>query len=492
MAEMLKRQYDIVVLKVELLDTAPNVRFTLQAKVDGQLTDVRSWKSDTSDMGFPRRERREPATYRDVTGNLPGEMIQAVGDWLASNTVGNRPLWVHLVKPYGVLRFVPWERALGNALPVPILMLPDFIFPPPRESSHGLDVALCGSAPLDFEGLWVLQAMRDVSHCVLEASARRTRLHIFADVDHAQLLRDEYMGEGRLNNDVFVHSPEKAAPYLEPDASSRLVDQTGRLRSPWLLWMRDALRGQSVDIVHFCCHGLLTRDRGALLFAESPLERTRRYVAGPVSQVELGTFLTQVGAWSAAFTSVFDNNSEPGLRALADEVAQTRPGPLLMNTVTDDPAPGVLVEAYRFLYSVEPADAPKSSSLFMYCQPYRVRTKAVDDDRRRTRGSSAHTAVRNPVQARVVERVATDESPLEKIFDTQDTILPWVASTERFAEQVQLRFQQSARDEQGTDPEESQSVRHEVALDTVNKLRSAVARIAADDIGGGATGGGVA
>jgi len=487
MAEQLKRDYDIVVLKVELLDTRPNVRFTLQAKIDGVLTDVGLWKSDTSDMGLSTRERGQRATYQDVTGNLPHDLIAFLEDWIGANTSGDRPLWVHLVKPYGVLRFVRWEGTLGTALPVPVLMLPDFIFPPPRESKSVLDVALCGSAPLDHEERWVHQAMRDVSHRILDASARRTRLHIFADSAVAPALSDQYKSEGRLDVDVFVYGHEKAVPYLEADPSSRLVDQTGQLRSPWLLWMRDALRGRSIDVMHFVCHGYLTRDRGALLFAQSPMERTDRYLAGPVGQTELATFLTQLGAWSTAFTSVWDDNSEPGLRALADDIAQSRPGPLLMHTVRHDPPAGAVTDAYRFLYGIEPMDAPKSSSLFMYCQPYRVRTKDAAAELGRLRRVGDHTGVRNAQQQDAVERVAFESSPLDPIFEKEETVLPWVASTERFAEQVQLRLQQSARDQDEAEPDDSRELRHQVTLDTLDKLRAAVARMASAESAGSAS-----
>jgi hypothetical protein len=214
MAEQLKRNYDLLVLKVELLDTRPNVRFTLQDKVDGVLMDVGMWKSDTSDMGFSPRSRTQRESYQNITGNLPHNLIAGVGKWISTKTNSDEPqfaagkwigpLWVHLVKPYGVLRFVPWERALGSALSVPILMLPGFIFPPPRQSSTVLDVALCGSAPLDHEEFWVHEAMREVSRRILEASPRRTRLHIFADSALVPQMRDVYRHDYRLGVNVFV------------------------------------------------------------------------------------------------------------------------------------------------------------------------------------------------------------------------------------------------------------------------------------------------
>src|SRR5262249_35580764 len=150
--------------------------------------------------------------------------------------------------------------------------------------------------------------------------------------------------------------------------SSRLVDRPDVIRSPWLRWMCNALRGQSIDVAHFICHGHLSRDRGAMLFAESPLSRSQAYLSSPVGAVELGAFLTQVGAWSTVFSSVPDNNSEAGLLALADEIAQSRPGPMMMHLISQDLL--ACEQGYRFLYGDGPRWAPMSSALFIYCQPY--------------------------------------------------------------------------------------------------------------------------
>lgn len=67
----------------------------------------------------------------------------------------------------------------------------------------------------------------------------------------------------------------------------------------------------------------------------------------------------------------------------------------------------------------------------------------------------------------------------DQIFQKAETVLPWVASTERFAEQVQLRFQQAVRDQDDVEPDDSREHRQQVTLDTLDKLRASVARIAA-------------
>jgi hypothetical protein len=492
MAEKLKRDFDIVVLKTELVDAARDgndVRFTLQYKVDGELTNAASWASSTSAIGLVNR--RDNSVWRGSGPplQLPEPMLDELRAWFEQETEGNRPLWVHLVRPYAALRFVPWERLLGERIGVPILMLPDFIFPPPRETKAALEVVLCGSAPLGVEHHWVREAVGLSVERILEAAVRRTRIHVFTDKDIAADLLAKWAGTAFLGTDVVINDHSQVAPYVVEDPSSRVLDHTGVLRSPWLIWMRDALRNRAVDVVHFACHGYMTRDRGAMLFAQSPLERTDRYLAGPVGGAELHTFLTQVGAWSTVFTSPFDNHSEPGLRGLADELAQNRPGPLMMISMGREPQLEALTQGYRFLYADELHPPPASTALFVYCQPYRTpdamrakgRTKSVA-----TLDAANLDMARNVVQRQVAAR-ADAASPLDSLFLGTDNVEPWVAATQRFAEQVQLRYQQIARDELA--PVEQCEHDSNIAQQTIDDLRRAVAAQAANkrgSSGGGA------
>lgn len=478
MAEALKRQYDIIVLKTELLDVPrdiSNVRFTLQCKVDGNLEDLTTWPGSTQQFGFKERLDSRLMLGTGPPTQLPNELLEGLKAFMQSETDGDRPLWVHLVKPYGVLRFVPWERLLGEALGVAILMLPDFIFPPPRESKAVLEVVLCGSAPLGHEEASVQNAMSLAVDRILEASVRRTRIHVFVDGEATEWLSDHWRASGRLGGPVLLHDNRLADKYVAEDISSRLLDRTGSIRSPWLLWMRDALRGRSIDVLHFVCHGYVSRERGALLFAQSPLERTDRYLAGPVGSAELQMFLTQVGAWSTVFTSLTDNYSEPGLRALADEIAQSRPGPLMMHSLREDPRGHALSDGYRFLYASEPVTAPVSKALFIYCQPYRT----TDAERTRRRGAGDRvttmlldSVVRNAPQRDAAER-ADDTSIFDALFEVDENVAPMIASTERFAEQVQLRYQQLARDQ--LLPGDQGERELAIARETIDKLRDAVA-----------------
>jgi len=171
-----------------------------------------------------------------------------------------------------------------------------------------------------------------------------------------------------------------------------------------------------------------------------------------------------------------DDNSEPGIRALADDIAQTRPGPMMMHVLRHDPAAAALADGYRLLYSLQAEEAPRSTSLFIYCQPYRVKGTSKGDYELQD-AQPDYSFSRNTWQQHTAER-ASVSSPLDVLFQEEESVLPWVAATERFAEQVELRLQQSARDED--QPDEEQGRQQSVAMDIVDKLRASVARHATD------------
>ena len=504
MAELLKQEFDIAVLKAQVGDGPAGssdgglwVHFTLQYHDQGALHDGEQWDFALAEIAPSPGLRGSRNLGADMP--LPPSLVDGLRYWFLQNAGdGDRPLWVHLVKPYATLRLVPWERVLGAALERPILMLPDFIFPRPREAVQSLDVVLCASAPLGYESHTVYEALRVAADRILESGTRAVRLHVFADRDIAEPLAQRWKDDGRLGQRIIVHDNQQAAPYVAEDISSRLLDEAGTLRSPWLLWMRSALAGQGVDVVHFICHGHLSRERGALLFAQSPLERSETFLAGPVGGNELGTFLTQIGAWSSVFTSLPDDHSEAGLRSLADEIAQSRPGPMMMHVLREDPQAGALAAGYEFLYSVEPHPPPRSTALFMYCQPYLAADKVarpapgvmvergaramppVEAIAGASRGVPVRAIARNAVQAQAATR-SMKASPLDAIFSGSERVSSLVASTERFAEQVQLRYQQMARDDL-VSKGAAGDAEAKATFETLDKLRRAVAIVEAQGI----------
>ncbi|MCC7248524.1 MAG: hypothetical protein IT473_07870 [Lysobacter sp.] len=483
MAEKLKRENDILTLKIEL-SPSDRVRCTLQFLDGGQLQSESLWQGDAAEFGVtPSGGGRPSAWLRNADFRLPQALPDAVkrgiDHWLSMGPWREPALWVHLAKPYGALRYVPWERLLFDAVSAPILMLPDFIFPPPLESASTLDVAICASAPLDCEHHHIVVGLHDSIGAILHGSDRPVRVHVFADRTMHDVLRD-----GGVPSEVMLHDPETAAPYVETDPSSRLLDQAGVLRSPWLLWMREGLKDFSTDAVHFVCHGHLSGTSGAMLFAQSPLGRTDNYLAGPVGCTELSGFLTQVGAWSTSFSAPADNHSPGGLRALADEIAQSLPGPMILFDQRYGDA-GDLMAGYRFVHSQQPQSPPRSRALYLYCQPY-----LLSDERGGGEPSELvqHISQRAELQARNAPQLASVQRSLRDYTGdattaarpmsqqpTRKSISAVTAATERLAEQMQAQYQQVLRDQ--VIPE---SIAHDemtVAMDTMGLLRQAVGQI---------------
>jgi hypothetical protein len=551
MAELLKRRYDLMVLKTELGhwsgtrgSASDEARFTLQYKSGGALQDGPAWTFPIGEIAPGERLTSRTAIGRGPEFRLPLEMLDVLKDWFHFEVEGEKPLWIHLVKPYGILRFVPWERVLSEAVRAPILMLPDFIFPPPREEVSRLDVAICGSAPLGYEVASVRNEIFRMVDRIRFVAGRKVNLHVFTDPDIAGNLSQTWEESGLLGENLRIYANETAKAFVGEAAASPISDRSDCLRSPWLLWMREALASHCVDVVHFVCHGYLNREKGSLLFSQSPLERTDRFLAGPVGTTELVAFLTQVGAWSSVFTNLPDNHSEPGLRALADDIAQTRPGPMMMYSAQLDPDGKALESAYPFLYSFQRNEAPASPSLFIYCQPYltfpHMADNAVDagtavvktavkpaplltrmsESIKPTVARKIHdmlelfgmqgvlstttgdtvalpvpggtegappasalqsisiqkavseNVLRNDLQKLAVASAAAD-SPLDSAAGKDSLQSTLVASTERFVEQLQLRYQQLARDEVLESGARGKEMR--IVFDTMQKLRQAVA-----------------
>lgn len=477
MAEMLKRQFGIVVLKVQLRRNRSGdeeVIFTVQHSPNGLFT-------ESPEMAYPAKlictqqpQVADTLPDPEAAFQLPEAVLQPLAAWMDSEFDHEQPLWVHLVSPYGLLRFVSWELQLGLALKRPVLMLPDFLFRQPKESAGSLDVVVCGSAPAYWEGHFIQVAIADAIRAISAIQRDRVNVHVF--VDHPTRASVEQALEGIYNPAFRVnfYSPLPMDPTVQRDEMSSEASGESQ-RTSWLNWMKSSLKSRSVDVVHFICHGHLSDRRGGLQFSKYPLDNGRSERAVPVAADEVLSFLTQVGAWSAVFTSVRDNTSRLGLRALADEIAQTRPGPMMMHAqgvgTTDD-----LADAYRFLFSPEVPIPPRSPGLFIYCQPYLAAPPAYlssGADEFEKMNFTQSSVARNSEQQRVAT-LASAEPAFESFFKLGGDIPSEIAATERFAEQVELKYQKLARDGVTSSGRSSAA---DTVFDTVNKLRSAVASL---------------
>jgi len=466
---LLKKTHELLALNAVLRPEGRRTRVIVELESHAGGTPTVLWQRHVSvdELGLPRYlQAREFPSF-----HMPAHVTDDVAARVAALQLPpSHPLWLHLIKPYGYLGIVPWEALLLPAVGRPVLRLPDFL-ERPRENRSVLDVAICCSAPLSelaFSVPDLLGAMADV---ILRESPRpRTGVHIFGDVDTYEALRTRFAGEPR----VSVHDPEGAGAYGEQERSRGVAESARAVRCPWLLWIRDAMRGRSLDTVHFVCHGYLADDRPALALAESPLRNRDRRTARFVGVAELATFLTQTGAWSAAFTSPPNNYSEAGSRLLADTLAQARPGPVLFHDPTVDATLGALGAAYRFLFAPSATQPPAEVSCFMYCQPALVESQ----------GPVAAPSVVPAVftNTELFSAAAGDEPRMAtggtgSSGERPEGAVPnWLAAAQRYVEGAALDLQ---RRESGEPPTASGKGRAtDVAAKTLEDLQNVVASFA--------------
>lgn len=278
---------------------------------------------------------------------------------------------------------------------------------------------------------------------------QRVRLHVFAD----PIARDEL--EHALDDlpvrDVIVHRTND--DFESPLRRERVPQNL------WLRWIHQAMKGQTLDAVHFITHGAALGGDGAILTTRSPTSESREYPE-PVQARELRTFLTQVGALVAGFTAPVDNYSGFGLLRVVDDLGAMRAGPVLLH---DAGAMGadraeVLAEAYRLLAGRDPGWAPAHPSLVLFVQP------------RQLQGISAAEAPPELASERLRSSAAVGAH-----FERSDTP-QWLSAAERFISDSEAdlrRFQQSMRGQSPTRAQEAHYAGVEVAL---GKIRDVVDR----------------
>lgn len=462
MAFQIIRKYGLVALRVRVqpVERGVKVRLQLVSHIGGAEQEVASWLLGSTELHLPTRLTAQWPPTRQ----LPDAVLAEIGASLqALGLAEPLPLWLHLVKPYGWLGALDWESALAP-LGRSVLRVPDF-FEQPRENREVLNVAVVCSEPVSQPQLNPPQVLEYIVHSVLHGSTRpRTTIHVFPDLRYHAQLSMRFASEPR----VVVHDPKGARAHCE-QRHSNLGDHHAELRSPWLKWMRDSMKGRSLDAVHFVCHGYVADQRPAICLAESPLFNGDWRDARYVGVAELASFLTQTGAWSAIFSSPPSNYSEAGLRLLADSIAQARPGPVMFHMLA---APGVdplLAQTYGFLYARQPSAAPSGAGWFAYCQPEIVARLQRPDAGSRRYGSALNVnrmLLEQGMPARKATRgggAATMAAPAAS----------WVSAAQRYVEQQTLQLQRQS----GEDDATGAAVNAEIER-TLAQLQAIVGRVA--------------
>lgn len=473
MAELLKKEYDLLALKIgmDLSEEDPQVSCELQGRSEGQLGLVQEWLCSAEEIGLPEKLNRRESTYQGYRFRFPEYLLNDLKNLIEESEYKDRPLWLHLAKPQGYLSLVPWEQLLVAALGRPVLRLPDFLAKPPRESLNSFDVILCSSLPVAKESFMAVDHLGQIVEHILALGLSNTTIHVFTD----HQIRTDVLNRVDALPNVRVYDPAEAGELPAVTATTRVPDRPGQLANPWLVWMQDSLKGRSVDVAHFLAHGYISRDRGALAFAESPLENLDRRIARFVGATELMTFLTQIGAWSAAFSSPEHNYSEMGLRLLADTIAQSRPGPVLHHEMRMDHNCTAMAEAYAFLFGHEAVPPPVSPALFLYCHPSRLEQQpaaALELEQGVVRG------IPKGVMPEPEPDIAMDA--LSSLYESGENVPAWIAATERYVEQRSLEADRMSREDEqpASRGREMRAKNAAVIQDTLRQIQETLANVA--------------
>ena len=493
MAMYLKQKHELLALKVSLTRERrqTSVRMELETHKGGTPSVLLDRTVSTSEIGLSRTldARQFPNFY--FPSHVSDEMAHLIGKL---DVEPSHPLWLHLVSPYGYLGVVPWEHLLVPALNRPLLRLPDFL-EPPRERRSVLDVALVCSMPVSEPSFYPPDVVIAMSLAIREASPRpQTTVHIFADKEYYDQIRSALTGE----YGVMVHDPDDAQQFGFGQPSSSVPQDASTVTCPWLRWISAAMRGRSLDTVHFLCHGYLANERPAFSVAESPVRNEDRWMAHVLSVREVVAFLNQTGAWSVAFSAPPNNYSEAGLRLFADTLAQTRPGPVLYHDASQDYSLDGLRSAYRFLYAPEPSEPPPPAPMFIYCQPALVDTHLSLIGQSRTSGLDAVVSQNALI---FNESIADDTEPTgeslsldsdDAVFQylsglpvhaalPQENVPNWVAAAQRYVEGAALAIQR--RDESSQRRQTERNARStSVAEETLRDAQEIIGKYARQSI----------
>lgn len=430
MAFEIQREYSLPVVAVRLTmeKQTPGVQLQLLVNAEGrpEIHDERIVR--LSEFGYGATTK----SVQDSGLSVPRQLREWVGRWARAKLVDNDPLWLHLVKPYGTLGAIPWERDLQPFVARPLLRLPD-VFPDPEQSTTTYDLVFVAAAPsgrIAAETTDVLAAISRIDSI---------RLHVFCDALAGARLRDA------------IAATLGATVHYYDAAAVESSTYTSELRNPWFQWIKHSLGGRSVDAVHFVVHGAQLGPQGAIALPYQPNDTGAAPTLMQAST--LAAFLTQVGALTVGFTRPLDNTSDYGLRRVVDDLGAMRAGPVLLHEPTNRIETSELTACYRFLSDHLPAQAPANPRVLLYAQPRQVR--------------------RPPDQAQPDQSRTTKSPAVTKHFE-RDSTPAWLGAAQRYIEQKEgelRRFQESE-----TTPNPTEAAHYAGLESGLQKVRAVVER----------------
>jgi len=329
MAMQIRSDLDLPTLRILLDPARTSFSEVVFQVVRGRGTPSEVTRCSLRDLGLPDTlTGMNPIVDNSLT--VPAAAIAALKPQV--DNLGPSPmppqsaLWLEFPSPRGYLYIIPWERLL-EPLGRSLFRLPNHLVRP-QAPGQTLEVAICASAPMAKAAFGPPDIVVGLTQHYLKRTGHEVTVHVFTDQAWYYPMQGAV---GPFGSQVVVHDPADSIRFERPERSNR-VGSSAQVVSPWLLWIREAMKGRPLDLVHFVSHGYLSGDRGAIAVASTPTLNTDRQWARFIGGVELSTFLSQVGAWGLLLTGPPNNFSEAGLRELADSIALVRPG----ITVTHD------------------------------------------------------------------------------------------------------------------------------------------------------------
>ena len=358
---------DLIVLRITLAlgNEKPEVVFDLTGYGKIGEHDRRTWRLALAEIGIS--EQLSPGPMQETSLlSLPLQLQEGLKAGLAlMKPAADIPLWLDLVRPYGFLGMLQWERALCELLHRPVLRLPDFLVRP-RENTDVLESAIVFDPPPSSSPEIVTAQLKMIVGELLAGSPRaQTRIRIFPCAAWQNTLANFF-----TDKRVTVYDADKNREALGNTVSDKPREFAAA--SPWFDWICAELKGRSLDAVHFVCRARATESTAVLLLGSSPFSPQ---TVAAIEIADIGGALIRLGAWAAIFSPPAGEPESATMAFVADTFAQSKPGSVLFHPAAPDSSED-LRDSFRFLFSGVPAHPPKLIKGFLYCQPESVAAHA--------------------------------------------------------------------------------------------------------------------
>ena len=261
---------DLLTLRIMIAPRRDSGTEVLFQVAGGDIDPLDVVRCSLAELGMPvTLEGMQPV--RDHQFRIPGRVVSKVGNALDQfrfrpdvRIPNGTEVWLEFPNPRGSLYIMPWERLL-RPLGRQLLRLPYHAVRPPAPGEI-LSVAICATTPMAKSRFDVATVLERLIERYAEATVRTVIVHVFTDLESQALVTERLDPAGHF---AIVHNPASNDCYKPPPRSTR-IGASAELSSPWLLWMRDAMQGQPLHVVHFVSHGYMSGDQGAIAMAASP------------------------------------------------------------------------------------------------------------------------------------------------------------------------------------------------------------------------------